>query len=58
MDEIILGNTTQIYYFVQKYLFFRRHQWHTPIILATQDTDIRTITVHSQPQQTVHETLF
>jgi hypothetical protein len=31
--------------------------WFTPIILATQEVEIRTI-VRSQPGQIVHETLF
>jgi hypothetical protein len=29
----------------------------TPVILATQEAEIRRITVQSQPRQTVHETL-
>jgi hypothetical protein len=33
------------------------HQWLTPIILATQEPEIRRIMVHSQPRQTVCETL-
>jgi hypothetical protein len=32
-------------------------QWLTPVILATQEADIRRITVWSQPRQIVHETL-
>jgi hypothetical protein len=31
-------------------------QWLPPIILATQEADIRRITVQSQPRQIVHET--
>jgi hypothetical protein len=31
--------------------------WLIPIILATQETEIRKIMVGSQPQQIVHETL-
>jgi hypothetical protein len=34
-----------------------RHQWLTPIILATQEAEIRRIAVRSQPGQTVGETL-
>jgi hypothetical protein len=33
------------------------HQWLTPIILATQEAEIRRISVWSQPGQIVHETL-
>jgi hypothetical protein len=33
------------------------HQWLTPVILATQEAEIRRITVWSQPGQIVHETL-
>jgi hypothetical protein len=34
-------------------------QWLTPVILlgATQEAEIRRITVQSQPEQTVHKTL-
>jgi hypothetical protein len=34
-----------------------RHQWLTSIILATQEAEIRRITVQSQPRQIGHETL-
>jgi hypothetical protein len=34
-----------------------RHQWLTPIILATQEAEIRRIIVQSQPGQVVCETL-
>jgi hypothetical protein len=33
------------------------HQWPTPAILATQEAEIRRITVQSQSRQIVHETL-
>jgi hypothetical protein len=34
-----------------------RHQWLTPVILATQEAEIRRIAVLSQPKQTGHKTL-
>jgi hypothetical protein len=34
------------------------HQWFAPIVLATQEAEIRRIEVRSQPGQIVHETLF
>jgi hypothetical protein len=33
------------------------HWWLTPIILATQEAEIRRITVQSQPRQIIPETL-
>jgi hypothetical protein len=33
-----------------------RHQWLTPVILSSQEAEIRTIVIQSQPWQTVHET--
>jgi hypothetical protein len=33
------------------------HLWLTPVILATQEAEIRRITVQSQAGQIVHETL-
>jgi hypothetical protein len=36
---------------------YARSQWLTPIILATQETEIRRISVQSQPKQIVRETL-
>jgi hypothetical protein len=34
-----------------------RRQWLTPVILATQEAEIRRIVVPSQPGQIVHQTL-
>jgi hypothetical protein len=34
-----------------------RHWWLTFITLATQETEVRRITVQSQPEQIVRETL-
>jgi hypothetical protein len=34
-----------------------RHQWLGPVILATQEAQIRRIEVRSQPEQIVCETL-
>jgi hypothetical protein len=34
-----------------------RHWWLTPIILATQEAEIRRIAVRTQPGQIVHEPL-
>jgi hypothetical protein len=33
------------------------HQWLMPVILATQDAEIRSIVVQRQSRQIVHETL-
>jgi hypothetical protein len=34
-----------------------RCRWLTPVVLATQETEIRTITDQSQPRQIIHGTL-
>jgi hypothetical protein len=34
-----------------------RYQWLIPVILATQEADIKRITAQSQPWQVVHKTL-
>jgi hypothetical protein len=39
--------------FQYKFSYHARHQWLTPIILATQEAEIRRITVRSQPRQIV-----
>jgi hypothetical protein len=39
------------------FIFLARHQWLTPVILATQEAEIRRIIVQSQPSQIVQETL-
>jgi hypothetical protein len=41
----------------QKYLGVAGRQWLTPVILATQEAEIRRIKVRSQQGQTVQETL-
>jgi hypothetical protein len=40
-----------------KKLCLAGHQWLMPIILATQEAEIRRIAIQSQPQQIVCETL-
>jgi hypothetical protein len=37
--------------------FLARRQWLTPVILATQEAEIRRILVQSQPRQVLRETL-
>jgi hypothetical protein len=39
------------------HFFTARHQWFTPIILTTQEAEIRKIKVQSQPGQIIQETL-
>jgi hypothetical protein len=34
-----------------------RHQWFMPVVQATQEAELRRITVGSQPGQMVHKTL-
>jgi hypothetical protein len=40
-----------------KYLTIARHQWLTPVILATQEAEIRRIMIQSQARQIVLKTL-
>jgi hypothetical protein len=42
---------------VHKTNLLARHWWITPVILATQEAEIRRIAVWTQPGQIVHETL-
>jgi hypothetical protein len=42
--------------FIQE-TFTARHQWLTPVILATQETEIRRIAIRSQPGQIACEIL-
>jgi hypothetical protein len=41
---------------IKKYSW-TRYQWLTPVILATQEAEIKRIAVRSQPEQIVHEIL-
>jgi hypothetical protein len=43
-----------LYFFHKKML---RHWWLTPVILATQEVEIKRITFQSQPRQIDHKTL-
>jgi hypothetical protein len=60
-DTSQLGTPTVVKLFSP--LFFKRNyvttrcQWLKPVILATQEAEIRRIMVQSQPRQRVHETL-
>jgi hypothetical protein len=51
---LINKNKEDIYSHLNK---FKRHQWLMPVILVTQEEEIRRITVQSHPRQTVCETL-
>jgi hypothetical protein len=42
---------------LSRYTNLARHWWFMPVILATQEAEIRRIAVRSQPRQTVHKTL-
>jgi hypothetical protein len=43
---------------VQRRHLVAGHRWLTPVILATQEAEIRRITVRSQPWQAVRKTLY
>jgi hypothetical protein len=43
--------------FILKISFLTRHWWLTPVILATQEAEIRRLEVQSQPRQIVCKTL-
>jgi hypothetical protein len=47
----------KIIFFAFKYNFLAGPRWLTPVILATQEAEIRGIVVQSRPRETVHETL-
>jgi hypothetical protein len=54
-NKVLLEKLLQ--YGIKKKHNVARCQWLTPIIVATQDAEIRRITVQSQPRQIVCETL-
>jgi hypothetical protein len=45
------------YFVVKGRSLFARHQWLKPIILSTQEAEIRKFEVQSQSRQIVQETL-
>jgi hypothetical protein len=57
MNIVITAVTNYHTFTYLKHRNLARHQWLTPIILATKEAEIRKITIPSQPRQIVHETL-
>jgi hypothetical protein len=54
---LLLNYTFPSQHPILSYIFVARGQWFTPIILATQEAEIRRTAVQSQPRQVIHETL-
>jgi hypothetical protein len=54
---VIHVHLSAVYSSVLNLGIFARHQWLTPVILATQEAEIRWITFQSQPRQNVWESL-